>query len=88
MRNHGNLYLKDITNVHDLAQKFRDFHFEIRGQILHCSSVHRASGTISALPNAPLAVFNVNNTHWVCMLPLSPSVRAHMPIPLTRILAD
>lgn len=40
------------------------------------------------LPIAPLAVFNINNTHWVCMLPLSPSVCAHMPIPLTRILAE
>ena len=77
MRNCGDLCLKNVTDVHEFAQKFRDFHFEIRGQLLYCSSVHRAllaSGTISPLPNSPLAVFNINNTHWVCMLPLSPSV--------------
>ena len=91
MRNQGDLCLRDITDIHEFAQEFKEFHFEIRGQILYCSSIHSAllsSGTIDALPNPPLAVFNVNNTHWVCMLPLSPSVHAHMPILLTKILAD
>lgn len=90
MRNRGDLCLKNITDVHEFAQKLKDFHFKIRGQLLYCSSVHRAllaSGTISSLNNPPLAVFNINNTHWVCMLPLSPSVCNNIPIPLTRILA-
>ena len=91
MRSGGDLCLKNVTDVHEFAQKFKDFDVEVRGQLLYCSSVHRAllaSGTVNSLPNAPLAVFNVNNVHWVCMLPLSPSVYAHMPIPLTRIWAD
>ena len=33
------------------------------------------------MSNAPLAVFNVHNTHML------PSVSIHMPIPLTRIMA-
>ncbi len=77
MRNHGDLCLKNVTDIHEFAQKFRDFHFEVRGQILYCSGVHRAllaSGTINTLPNTPLARFSVNNTHWVCILPLSPPV--------------
>ena len=91
VRNHADLCLSNVTDVHEFAQKFRDYDLQVRGHILYCSSVHRtllASGSINTLPNAPLAIFNVHNFHWVCMMPLSPSVCAHMPIPLTRILAD
>ena len=79
-----------MTDVHEFAQNFSDYDVQVRGHILYSSSVHRAllaSGTINTLPNAPLALFNVQNSHWVCMLPLSPSVSTHIPIPLTRILA-
>ena len=44
------LCLRHVTDVHEFAQKFRDYDVEVRGQILYCSSVHRAllaSGTIT-----------------------------------------
>ena len=34
MRSHGNLCLKNVINVHEFAQKFRDFDIGIRGQLL------------------------------------------------------
>ena len=49
MRNHGDLCLRNVTDVHEFAQKFKDYHVETRGQLLYCSSVHRALGTINTL---------------------------------------
>ena len=82
MRNHGDLCLRNVTDVHEFVQMI----IMLKLGVKFCTArVHRALLASGIMPNA---VFNVRNTYWVCMLPLSPSVSVHMPIPLTRIMAE
>ena len=46
------------------------------------------AGDVTAFPHMPPCLFNVNNQHWVAMLPQSVSAVQHIPVPLTSILTD
>ena len=84
------LTLADCTNVHVFAQRFLTFAPGTRRQLQWCSSVNRAllmSGDVTTLPYFPLALFFAHS-HWTAMVPLSPSVLQHLPIPFGRVLDD
>ena len=82
------LLLPDIRDVQHLADRFRAREQGTTTRVLYCSNtvaVTLAAGGISQLPHPPLAVSYLDNYHWVAMVPLTPSVMAHVPIPTTRI---
>ena len=85
------LLLGDTRDVQHLADRFRAREQGTTTHLLYCSNtvaVSLAVGGISHVPHPPLAVSNLANYHWVAMLPLAPSVMAHVPIPTTRITAE
>ena len=82
------LMLADIDDVHVFAQRFLAFASGTRHHLQWCSSVHRAllmSGDVTTLPHLPpLALFCT----VTALVPLSPSVLQHVPIPFGKVLDD
>ena len=81
----------DATTVEQFAQMFLSRQSLTTRHLLYCTSAQRAllsSGNVSSLPLLPVAVFNMQNYHWVAMLPHSASAMSSIPIPNTRILED
>ena len=84
------LMLADIDNVDVFAQTFLAFASGTRQHIQWCSSAHRAmlmSGDVTTLPHLPLALFFAHS-HFTALVPLSPSVLQHLPIPFGKVLDD
>ena len=82
------LTLQNIHTINELAAAFAIYHPDVRTHIVYCTQEHYdilVSGTVQGLPYLPLALFNINNVHWVAMLLQSMDIISNIPIPRTRI---
>ena len=90
VHNLGHSFL-GVSTVEQFAECFRSFEDGTQHQYIWCTNVHEtllSSGDINRLSLLPISIFNMNNYHWVAMLPISQSVMQHLPIPTFRSLKE
>ena len=88
-----------VSTVEQFADCFLSNEFDTQHHCIWCTNAHEALlsdinqhetllSDINQLPHLPISVFNMNNYHWIAMLPWSQSSMQHIPIPRSRLLKE